>query len=128
MFNSYEMELYSVYTVITFSRSPINFRFLYMVLCSFDCLFVFQGGQRILYAVLFTPFPPAIMVMFGSYLSSLYPQLTLYRGCGLAYPYDWRGFVRVKKKTSLDLLVLYTSTLWFFPTWCTRVLFLCCRG
>jgi hypothetical protein len=31
--------------------------------------------------------------------------LTLYRGCGLAYPYDWRGFVWVKKKTNVGLLV-----------------------
>jgi hypothetical protein len=27
----------------------------------------------------------------------------MYRGCGLAYPYDWRGFVRAKKKTSEGL-------------------------
>ncbi len=26
---------------------------------------------------------------FSSYLSSLYSSLTLYRRCGLAYPYDW---------------------------------------
>ncbi len=39
------------------------------------------------------------------YLSSLYSWQTLYLGCGLAYayPYDWRGFVGAKKKTSLGL-------------------------
>jgi hypothetical protein len=34
--------------------------------------------------------------VFGSYLSSLYSNLILYCGGGLAYPYDWRGFVRKK--------------------------------
>ncbi len=38
-----------------------------------------------------------------SFLSSLYSLLTLYRRCGLAYPYDWRGFVGTKKKTSVGL-------------------------
>jgi hypothetical protein len=32
--------------------------------------------------------------------------------CGLAYPYDWRGFVRAKQKTSVDLLL-------FNPLWVT---------
>ncbi len=40
----------------------------------------------------------------------LYPEKT--RGCGLAYPYDWRGFVGAKKKTSMGLLV-------FNPLCCT---------
>jgi hypothetical protein len=44
---------------------------------------------------------PATTALFGSYLSSLYS----YRGCGLAYPYDWRGFVGAKKKTRVDLSV-----------------------
>jgi hypothetical protein len=46
------------------------------------------------------PYPssPATTAVFGSsYLSSLYFYLTLYRGCGLAYPYNWRGFVGAKK-------------------------------
>jgi hypothetical protein len=30
---------------------------------------------------------------------------TCYRRCGLAYPYDWIGFVRAKKKTSVGHLV-----------------------
>jgi hypothetical protein len=29
----------------------------------------------------------------------------MYRRCGLAYPYDWRGFVGSKKKTSVGLSV-----------------------
>jgi hypothetical protein len=37
--------------------------------------------------------PPSITAAIGSYLSSLYSSLTLYRRCRLAYPYDWRGFV-----------------------------------
>jgi hypothetical protein len=40
----------------------------------------------------------------------LYPpppsHTVLYRRCGLAYPYDWRGFVRTEKKTSCGLLNL----------------------
>jgi hypothetical protein len=39
-----------------------------------------------------SPPPPATTAVIGSYLSSLYSSLTLYRGCGLAYPYDYRGF------------------------------------
>ncbi len=50
--------------------------------------------------------PPATAAVFGSYLSSLYFLLTLYRGWGLAYPYDLRGFVGPKKKTSVALSVL----------------------
>jgi hypothetical protein len=45
------------------------------------------------------PFSPATTAVFGSYLSSLYSKPTLYRLCGLAYPYDGRGFVGPKKKT-----------------------------
>ncbi len=45
--------------------------------------------------------PPATTTVFGSYLTiSL-----LYRLCGLAYSYDWRGFVGATNKTSMDLLV-----------------------
>jgi hypothetical protein len=47
-----------------------------------------ERGQCILISVVFTPSAPATTVVFGSYLSSLYSQLTLYRRCGLAYPYD----------------------------------------
>jgi hypothetical protein len=31
---------------------------------------------------------------------------TVSRLCRLAYPYDWRGFVEAKKKTSVSLLLL----------------------
>ncbi len=61
----------------------------------------------ILFSVVFTPPPsshhgsvwllPVISLLLG---------ITLYRECGLAYPYDWRGFVGTKKKTSVGLLVL----------------------
>jgi hypothetical protein len=45
----------------------------------------------------------------GQCLSSSYHLSTLKCGCRLAYPYDWRGFVRTKKKTSVGLLVFYPS-------------------
>jgi hypothetical protein len=57
-------------------------------------------GPCVLFSVVFTPPPPAIPAVYGSYLSSLYSLLTLHRGCGLAYPYYWRGFVGAKEKTS----------------------------
>jgi hypothetical protein len=50
--------------------------------------------------------PPATKAAFDSCLSSLYTELTLYRGGGLAYPYKWRGFVGAKKKTRVGHLVL----------------------
>ncbi len=57
-----------------------------------------------MFSVVFTPPTPiAITAVFGSYLSNLY---LLTCGCGLAYPYDWRGFVGTKKKTSVGLLLL----------------------
>jgi hypothetical protein len=51
--------------------------------------------------------PQATTAVFGSYLSSLYSLLTMYRRFGIAYlhVYDGRGFLRPKKKTSVDLLV-----------------------
>jgi hypothetical protein len=49
--------------------------------------------------------PTATTVVFGSYLSSLYCYLTLYCRCGLAYPYDGRGFVGPKTKTIVGLLL-----------------------
>jgi hypothetical protein len=36
--------------------------------------------------------------------------VTLYRRCGLAYPYDWRGLVGIKKKMSVGLPVLILHT------------------
>jgi hypothetical protein len=41
---------------------------------------------------------PATTAVFGSWLSK-----TLYRGLGLAYLYDWRGFVRAEKETSVGV-------------------------
>jgi hypothetical protein len=37
--------------------------------------------------------------------------LTLYRRWGLAYPYDWRGFVGPKKKTSAAGLSVFNSSM-----------------
>jgi hypothetical protein len=54
-------------------------------------------------------FPLTTTAVFGSYQSSLYSELTLYRQCGLAYPYDWRDFVGDKKKTSIGLSVFNSS-------------------
>ncbi len=42
------------------------------------------------------------------WLSSIYSKLTLYCRCGLAYPYDWKGFVGDKKNTSVGLLIYYS--------------------
>jgi hypothetical protein len=58
--------------------------------------------------------------VFGSYLSSLYSYLELYRRCGLAYSYDWRGFVGAKKKTSLCLAVFNSSMI--YSDYTTRVI------
>jgi hypothetical protein len=57
------------------------------------------------------PSSPSTTAVFCSYLSSLYStlNLTLYRGCGLAYPYDWRGFVGAKKKMSVGLFSIQSS-------------------
>jgi len=56
---------------------------------------------------------PATTPVFGSYpVISLLLTLTLYRRCGLAYPYDGRGFVGPKKKTILRLLLI--NPLWFY--------------
>ncbi len=58
------------------------------------------------------PQPPRHAV-FGSYLSSLFSLITLYHRCGLAFPYDQRGFVGAKKKTGvgtghLSIIVIYS--------------------
>ncbi len=65
-------------------------------------------GQWILFSVILTPTLPATTAVVGCYLSSLYSQLTLYRWCGLAYPYDWRGFFAGTKKMTSEVL-LYPS-------------------
>ncbi len=59
-----------------------------------------QGGQCNWFSVFFTPpIPPIHHGLFG------YSELPLYRGCGLACPYDRRGFVGAKKKTSVLILI-----------------------
>ncbi len=48
------------------------------------------------------------------------------RRCGLAYPYDWRGFMGAKKKTSVGLLVFNTPwrTLYNKPfSFCIAMIF-----
>jgi hypothetical protein len=60
-----------------------------------------ERGQCILLSVVFTLFT----AVFGSYLSAFNSFITKYCGCGLAYPYDWRGFAGAKQTTSVDLLV-----------------------
>ncbi len=52
---------------------------------------------------------PTTTAVFGSYYSSLYSKLTLYCRSGLAYSYDWRGFVEAKKKTSVVFSVFNSS-------------------
>ncbi len=47
---------------------------------------------------------PATTAVFGSSLSSVYSKLTLVRRCGLAYQYDWRGFVGPKKCGPLSII------------------------
>jgi hypothetical protein len=68
-----------------------------------------QQGQFIVLSVVFTLHTPATTVVFGSYLSSLYSLLKLYRRCGLACAYDWRGVVGAKKKTCVGLLIIPSS-------------------
>ncbi len=59
---------------------------------------------------LYPPPPPsATTAVFGSYLPSLYSWLRLYCWCGLAYPFDWRGFVRSTMKTASVGLSEYYS-------------------
>ncbi len=72
-----------------------------------------QRGQFILLSVVFTLFTE----VFGSYLSAFnYSFITKYCGCGLAYPYDWRGFVGAKQTTSVDLLVYYSFIMQTFDS------------
>jgi hypothetical protein len=58
-----------------------------------------QRGQCILFSVVFTPTLPNNLssVWLLTVISLL--KLTLFRRCGLAYLYDWRGFVGAKEKT-----------------------------
>ncbi len=51
--------------------------------------------------------------------------VTLYRGCGLAYISIWLKRFHGSQKEG-DLFCKKFSY-GFFPTWCTRVLFPCCR-
>jgi hypothetical protein len=44
-------------------------------------------------------------VFIGSYLSYLYSWLIYYRRCGLANPYDGRGFVGPKRKLNVRVLI-----------------------
>jgi hypothetical protein len=53
-----------------------------------------------------SPQPPRQCLAPTCHLSTL---LTLYCRCGLAYLYDWRGFVGAKKKTSMGLSVFNSS-------------------
>ncbi len=62
----------------------------------------YQPGQCILFPVVFTPPSPS---HHGSVwllpVISLLLTNTVSPRCRLAYPYDWRGFARAKKKTSV---------------------------
>ncbi len=67
-----------------------------------------QRGQCILLSVVFTLFT----AVFGSYLSAFNSFITKYCGCGLAYPYDWRGFVEPNRRrawTSQYIILLLCS-------------------
>ncbi len=64
-----------------------------------------SNGTNIFFPSSLLPPPQPPWQFLAPYFSSLYSQLTLYRQCRLAYPYDWKGFVGVKKKTSVGLLV-----------------------
>ncbi len=67
------------------------------------------GITEPMHFVVFTP-PPF------SHHCSIFNYLSLYRGCGLAYPYDWRGFVGAKKKTSVGLLLMLIPR-WYKLSW-----------
>jgi hypothetical protein len=68
------------------------------VLCGYERhLSVETTGQ--MYIVFCRPLlPPATTAVFGSNPSSLFSKLILYHRCGLAYPYEGRGFVGLKKR------------------------------
>ncbi len=53
-------------------------------------------------------------ILFYSILMCVFHQSKdLYRRCELAYPYDLRGFVGVKKQTSVGPLVFKFNIVWF---------------
>jgi hypothetical protein len=62
----------------------------------------YQRGQCNCRLYLSSPLPPRQSLAPTCLLST---QLTLYWRCVLAYPYDWRGFVGAKNKTSMGLSV-----------------------
>ncbi len=84
-----------------------------------------QLGQCILFYVVFT-FPP-LSHHSNVWLLPVISQLTLYRRCGLAYPYDWRGFVGPKKKTSMGLPVFNSSMSMMLHNWSQKNFRLHCR-
>jgi hypothetical protein len=75
-------------------------RVIFFIIVYTSFLLVGNGAKCILFSVVFTSPPPATTAVFGSYLSSFYSYLALYRDAGLPV---WRGFVGTKKKTSVGL-------------------------
>ncbi len=74
--------------------------------------FLSTGGQSILISVVFTPSPPRSQ--HGKCLpptSHLFTNTALYRRCGLAYPYDWRGFEDQKEDERGPLSIQSMPTL-----------------
>jgi hypothetical protein len=97
----------------------------FVCLLSFLTFFKANGANVFCFLSSLPLLPPATTAVFGSYLPSLFSQITLYRPCGLAYPCDWRGFVWAKKKTSVDLLVLIPLNIWWLMPLCL-ILFIFC--
>jgi hypothetical protein len=67
------------------------------------------GGLCISFSVAFT-----VHLLPPSHHGSVWLiPVNLSRGCGLANPYDWRGFFGAKRKTSVGLLEFYVPEAYF---------------
>ncbi len=82
----------------------------------------YKRGQWILFSVVFTrpPYSHHAVFWFLTLISLLLTN-TVSRGLACLYPYDWRGFVGAKKKSSVGLLVFNSSmkdtrAIWLDPS------------
>jgi hypothetical protein len=73
---------------------------------------IVQRSQCFLYSVVFTPFPQPLWLCFAPTCDLSILNLHCIAGVGypIQYPYDWRGFARVKKKTGSGPL----STVYYY--------------
>jgi hypothetical protein len=73
-----------------------------------------QRDQCTLFSVVFNPSHYGSVWVLPVF-SLLLTNTALHRGCGLAYPYDGRGFVGLKKKMIVGLLVF--NSFWGRRLW-----------